>query len=130
MVTCTTPPCRAAVRLNSGVRHVMNHNDSSGILENPSEWTVMRYCVDLSPETSLATSLEISLRHISGSVKTLVFSEPRFEQWGPLQIPQVAHILIKTTGERGWESIAGLEVSEILEDQATLFWASSVKAHA
>jgi len=108
----------------------MTEPNSFNQLSNPSEWTVIRFCVEISPDTSMATSVSITLLHRDGSEKTLIFSNPRFEQFGPLQIPQIDHIQIKSTSDRGWESTANLEVCELLEDQATLFWASSVRAHA
>lgn len=99
-------------------------------LEAPLEWTVTRYCVDLSPDTSLPAAVAITLRHQSGAVRTLVFNDPRFEQFGPLRIPELEHILIRRTAERGWESAARWEVCDLLEDQHTLFWASSVEVSA
>ncbi|AKU22564.1 hypothetical protein [Massilia sp. NR 4-1] len=101
----------------------------STLFDNPSEWTVIRYCVDISPETSLAISIAITLQHQTGEERTLVFDEPRFSDFGPFQVPQIQHIQIRDTSDKGWEQSVKLEICELFEDEATLFWASSVQVN-
>jgi hypothetical protein len=98
----------------------------SPLFDNLDEWTVIRYSAEISPETSLATSVAITLQHRMGEERTLVFAEPRFSDFGSFQIPKIQHIQIRETSDQGWEQSARLEICELFEDQATLFWASSV----
>lgn len=99
-------------------------------IRNPADWTVVRHCVDISPETSLVSSLSVTLKHKSGTERTLVFEAPHIPEFSPLRIPDARHIRVSDTDGHGWESSARLEVSDLHEDQTTLFWASSVAARA
>ena len=105
----------------------MNEPIDLDLLAHPSEWRVVRCGADLSPETGLVESLSVTLQHRDDAKKTLIFENPSLDECGPLRVPQIDHIQIKDTSARGWDAARRLEVSELLEEQATLFWASSVR---
>lgn len=93
---------------------------------NPTQWHAVRYEVDIDEATGLPDSLAITFRSQDNQKKVLKFSQPRFHNFGPLQIPIAQHLYVADLSSLGWGSQQHVEVGDWEEEQSTMFWASSV----
>lgn len=96
-------------------------------MSHPLQWQPVRYEIDLNRSTGLPDSVVIEFQSADGRRKKLKFWQPRFDQFGPLQISTAQSLYVADLASLGWESGQHIEVGEWEEERSTLFRASSVE---
>ena len=96
------------------------------LLTEPSAWRVVRYVVDLDPETGLPNTCLITFKSHSGQLQVLKFTAPRWAEFGPMRVPGAQALYVADMSPLGWQQ-GRIEVGAWEEEGAAAFWAESVE---
>lgn len=96
-------------------------------MAQPSLWRVVRYELEFAYTTGRPEAVALTFRSASGAEKRLRFVEPRFQEFGPLQVPDGSSLYVADLSSLGWERDRHVEVGEWDDDRTALFWAKAVE---
>lgn len=97
------------------------------LIRNDRDLQIIRYEIDVDPDSQRVTQIVLSLRSSTGKVRRFRFTNPVIH-FGPLQIPgglESGPIYIVDIRFKGWETMK-VEVGSDAEDRPTFFFAEKV----
>jgi hypothetical protein len=98
------------------------------LIRSDRDLRVIRYEIDIDPDSQRITQIVLSLRSSTGKVRRFRFINP-VVHFGPLQIPDGLNhgpIYIVDVRFKGWETMK-VEVGSDADDRPTFFFAESVE---
>src|SRR5664279_2471878 len=104
--------------MNQSLTHEEIRTHQHPLLPNPSDYSVVRYEVDVDPDKGIVTCIVLTLRSTGSDVRRLRFVQPSIPEFGPFQIPLgllTGSVYIVDTSFRGWESCVRIEVGSLDE---------------
>jgi hypothetical protein len=115
--------------MNQSLTHEELEKHRHDLVRNDRDLHIIRYEVDIDPESQGVTQIVLSLRSSTGIVRRLRFTDPQIPQFGPLQIPgglENGPIYVVDIRFKGWATMK-VEVGSDAEDRPTFFFAERVE---